>query len=164
MSDTHAAIERLYDAERRSMLVFLRRIVGSPEAAEDLCQDAFLKALCAWPTRDPRASVHAWLYEIARNAAYDYLRGQRYRQSQPLHTLPSSAAAVPWDERIVEAAPVHQALAQIPPGQRVPLVMQACANAPVQDIARRLGCTTGTVHMRLQRGRARFRSAFAALS
>lgn len=165
MNDAHAAIAALYEAEHGQILAFLVRLVRTPEAAEDLCQDTFIKALLAWPERDPAGNVFAWLYAIARHTAIDYLRGQRYRQALPLDTLPAGDALVSsCEEHIVDAAPVHQALAQVPAAQRVPLILQAFADAPVHDIARRLGCTPTNVHVRLHRGRTRFRTAFAAIS
>src|ERR1044071_3084807 len=78
------AVEQLYHEHRRALLVYLARLVDDREAAEDLCQETFLKALRNWARHDPAASPVAWIYRIATNTAYDHLRRRRRAQLAPL--------------------------------------------------------------------------------
>src|SRR5262245_34086262 len=91
--DESHAVERLYDEYRRPLLAYLGRLVGDREAAEDLCQETFLKALRCWARHDPAASPVAWLYRIATNSAYDYLRRRRRAALAPLVELDALPAA-----------------------------------------------------------------------
>ena len=72
-----AYVELLYEEYQRPVLAYLTRLVSDREAAEDLCQETFIKAMRGWEGRDPTASVAAWVYRIATNTAYDYLRRRR---------------------------------------------------------------------------------------
>src|SRR5213593_2645091 len=69
-----AYVELPYEEYQRPVLAYLTRLVSDREAAEDLCQETFIKAMRGWEGRDPSASVAAWIYRIATNTAYDYLR------------------------------------------------------------------------------------------
>ncbi|HKT38379.1 MAG TPA: sigma-70 family RNA polymerase sigma factor, partial [Ktedonobacterales bacterium] len=55
---------------------FIYHLVNSRELAEDLAQDTFLKAFRALPRMDKSLKLSAWLYRIATNMAYDWLRRQ----------------------------------------------------------------------------------------
>jgi len=70
--------QRLYDLFAKPIYNFVRRLIGSPQDAEDLTQDTFLKVHSELKKlRDP-AQFKFWLYRIARNEVYQKLRkGQR---------------------------------------------------------------------------------------
>jgi RNA polymerase sigma-70 factor (ECF subfamily) len=160
-SSAGAAVERLYEAYRRPILAHLTRLVSDREVAEDLCQETFLKALRGWEARDPAASASAWLYRIATNTAYDYLRRRRRIHfirlndfDQPL----GSEYAI--ESQLDEGEPVQRALAQLPPIYRLPLVLHSLEGRSTQEIANALGCSTSAVKTRLFRARARFRQLY----
>ena len=54
-SRTHlgACVELLYEEYQRPVLAYLTRLVSDREAAEDLCQETFIKAMRGWERRDP---------------------------------------------------------------------------------------------------------------
>ncbi|SRR5258706_8172963 len=155
---THS-VERLYQEHRRPILAYLARLTDR-EAAEDLCQETFLKALRGWAQHDQSASPVAWLYRIATNTAYDHLRRRRRAVFTPLIealALPDAHAPELWlDER----EPVRNALAQLPARYRVPLLLQVCAGHSLNEIADALGCSSSAVKMRLLRARKRFRQVY----
>ncbi len=70
--------QRLYDLYAKPIYNFVRRLIGSPQDAEDLTQDTFLKVHSELgKLRDP-AQFKFWLYRIARNEVYQKLRkGQK---------------------------------------------------------------------------------------
>jgi RNA polymerase sigma-70 factor, ECF subfamily len=61
------------EPHRRELHVHCYRLLGSFEEAEDLVQEAFLRAWRRRETYEARASVRAWLYKIATNACLDAL-------------------------------------------------------------------------------------------
>ncbi|NOK60459.1 MAG: RNA polymerase sigma factor [Chloroflexi bacterium AL-W] len=76
------SFEEIYDEYYCMLLAYLVRLVHDREAAEDLCQESFIKALRHWHKRNLQTNTIAWLYRIATNTAYDYLR-QQNRYTSP---------------------------------------------------------------------------------
>ena len=162
-SRTHAGayIEVLYDEYQRPLLAYLTRLVSDREAAEDLCQETFIKAMRGWDQRDAAASVTAWLYRIATNTAYDYLRRRRrIRFTALMDTDQPPNGAHSMESRLDEQEPVQKALEQIPVMYRLPLVLHSCEGRGTQEIATALGCSNSAVKTRLFRARERFRQVY----
>src|SRR5262245_59805187 len=63
-----------YERHAAQIRAFIAGLTSDSDTAEDLCHDTFLKALRGWSSRRQTGSTVAWLYQIARNTAYDYLR------------------------------------------------------------------------------------------
>jgi RNA polymerase sigma-70 factor, ECF subfamily len=159
-NDDTQAVERLYREHQRPILAYLTRLVGEREAAEDLCQETFLKVLRSWSQHDPAANVVGWLYRIATNSAYDYLRRRRRAVIAPLIDAAALAGGHAPGAWLDEGEGVHHALAQLPARYRVPLLLHACAGHSLYEIANALGCSQAAVKMRLLRARARFRQVY----
>jgi RNA polymerase sigma-70 factor, ECF subfamily len=157
------AIEQLYVEHQHSVLVYINRLVSDRETAEDICQETFIKALRGWDKRDATNSATAWLYRIARNAAYDELRRRRLIAFLPLN----DDGDWRFDEdqapeaRLSEQEPVRHALAQMPPSYRLPLVMHSCQGYSVRQIGAALGCSDSAIKTRLHRARAHFERAYS---
>src|SRR5262245_1149495 len=121
-NDTINDVERLYQEHRRPILAYLTRLIDDHEAAEDLCQETFLKALRGWAQHDQSASPIGWLYRIATNTAYDHLRRRRRAIFMPLvESLPGGYAPELW---LGERELVRSTLAQLPAHYREPLLLQ----------------------------------------
>src|ERR671931_582775 len=115
-SGTHsgACVELLYEQYQRPVLAYLTRLVSDREAAEDLCQETFIKAIRGWEQRDPSASVAAWLYRIATNTAYDFLRRRRrIRFTSLIDSDQPPSGEHSMESRLDEQEPVQKALDQI---------------------------------------------------
>src|SRR5262245_33109141 len=154
------AVERLYHEHQRPLLAHLARLVRDREAAEDLCQETFLKALRSWARHDPAANPVAWLYRIGTNTAYDYLRRCRRAAIAPLVEVDTLAGAHAPGAGLDESEGVRRALARLPARYRVPLLLHACAGHSLHEIADTLGCSHAAVKMRLLRARERFREVY----
>src|SRR5215831_15821860 len=76
------AFRELTDPYRRELQVHVYRIVGSTQDAEDLLQETLLAAWRGLDRFEGRASVRAWLYQIATNRALDALRATRRRAEE----------------------------------------------------------------------------------
>lgn len=156
-----SSIENLYQMYQRQILAYLIRMVNDRETAEDLCQETFIKAFRGWAQHNPEASTVAWLYRIATNTAYDYLRRKQRIRFMPLieaESVVGSASTI--ESYLDEGEPVHHALAQIPQHYRVPLVLHTCEGRSTQEIADALGCSNSAVKTRLFRARERFRQVY----
>ncbi|NWG22671.1 MAG: RNA polymerase sigma factor [Chloroflexi bacterium] len=155
-------VERLYLDMYQPLLAHLTRLVSDRAVAEDLCQDTFVKALRGWDQRDPTASASSWLYRIATNTAYDYLRRSRRIRFSSLADVDEPPVNDRPETRLEEHELVARALAQLPEMYRMPLVMHSLEGRSTHEIASRLGCSTSAVKTRLFRARERFREVYRA--
>lgn len=133
------------------------------DAAEDLAQSAFLKAWDALPGFAGDAAFGTWLYRIALNGCYDYLRRRARHRQQPLD---EEALAVPdgedLAERIVAAAEEEErrvalvaALAELPAADRALLALRVGEEWSYERIATEFHLNIKTVGTRLFRARAK---------
>lgn len=143
---------------------YLTRLTGSKETAEDLMQETFLRAL---RRQEQLASIEAagsWLFRIATNTAYDDFRRRQRDPTTTLtvhheETLPIEVEGLPFEDRDL----LWEMVGRLPADYRLPLVLQAYAGYPVDDIAALLGWKIGTVKSRLHRARARVMAQYTAL-
>lgn len=156
----NANIALLYTSYQRPVLAYLTRLVHDAAAAEDLCQETFIKALRHWDQHDPAASASAWIYRIAANTAYDYLRRVRRISFTPLdYQQPSQdddSLSVWLDTR----EPVQRALEQLPSSYSAALVLYERDGYTTEEIATTFHCSESAVRTRLSRARARFRKVY----
>ncbi|HEY1015413.1 MAG TPA: RNA polymerase sigma factor [Herpetosiphonaceae bacterium] len=161
-------LDELYRQYRGPLLRYLGRLCGSPEAAEDLLQETFVRVCGAVLSFRGECSVATWLFRIARNA---YLNGQR----RPAH------ARIPTEELL--AIPDHHgdgdpvlyvtareaqdrialALAGLPEKQRSILLLRDGEDLAYAEIAEVLEISLSAVKVNLFRARAAFRAAYARI-
>ena len=120
-------------------------LVGDPESAQDVVQDAFIGLYSAWPRLRNPAKAAAYLRMAVLNGARSVLRTRNRRQSMRLHYDPpvwSAEAAVMSreDQRAVLAA-----IAKLSRRQREVLALRYYVGLSHAEIADALSVTTGTV-------------------
>ncbi|MCG8347221.1 MAG: RNA polymerase sigma factor [Chloroflexales bacterium] len=163
MNEQNGVIAQLYQTCHYPLLMHLLRLISNREIAEDLCQETFVRALRHWSQRDPTASAKAWLYRIATNVAYDHLRRRRRIDFVALDQVDVPASnELEIVARLDRTAAVGQALAKMSPAYRLPLLLACYADRDTAEISHVLGCSRGTVRMRLCRARAQFREVYQA--
>ncbi len=130
-----------------------RQYVKDEHVAEDVAQEAFIRAHRSFDgLRDP-ARVKTWLYSLTRNAAIDWLRAHR-RKVLPLE----EAAEVPQPAprpgtREEQAAVVMAALEALREDYREIILMRYFDGLSYREIADALGMTVGAVGEKLSRVR-----------
>ncbi len=160
MALTHA--DALYD--------LARWLVRDPDAAEELVQETYARALGAAHQFEAGSNLKAWLLRILRNTYLDGRRRLRPAVADPddVDALSSATSAgAPADEsqsaqiRAVVADEVAAAVAALPEGWRtaVLLDLEGLSEAEMASV---LGCAEGTVKSRLARARAALRERLAA--
>jgi RNA polymerase sigma-70 factor, ECF subfamily len=132
------------------------RTLGDPEDAADVVQEALVAASRAAGSYRGEASVRTWLHRIVANACIDRVRLRA-------RAIPT----VPWPERDIAARrpdpatelatrlAVDDALAALPPEQRLAVVLVDVQGWPVAEAAEILQVPVGTVKSRCARARAR---------
>ncbi len=156
--------EAFGDLVRRHQDVIYRlavRMVG-PDSAEDVAQGAFLKAWTGLERFRGGAAFGTWLYRIAANLCLDHLRSAARFRPLPLDdalAVPDGydlAEAVVADaERADQRAALAEALAALPPEDRLILALRAGEELSYEAIGAALDLAPGTVGTRLHRARAR---------
>lgn len=133
------------------------RYARNPSEAEDIAQDALLRAWRRRSTLRDSGSRNQWLGTIVRNEAFR----QRARiRPDPVATIETFEGAE--DERVVatvERADLHAALKRLDENDRELLALRYGEDLTQAAIARRLGIPEGTVKVRLHRVRAKLRRA-----
>jgi len=80
------AFEKLFGRYKMSILNYVYRMVGNREIAEDVTQDAFIRAYKGLHMFNPKMKFTSWLYTIARNLAKNALRDKKYFRDVSLDT------------------------------------------------------------------------------
>jgi RNA polymerase sigma-70 factor (ECF subfamily) len=133
------------------------RIVGREEA-EDVSQDAFLRAFHRLPRFRADASFRAWLLQIAHNAALDHLNRRRPEPVETVeeHEDPERAVTRLPAERLESRerlARLERKLRGLSPEARVALVLRDVEGLSYEEIAEITQAPLGTVKVRLFRAR-----------
>ena len=147
---------------------FAYRILGDRHAAADATQDAFISAFKAIG-KFRGGSFKAWLLRIVTNACYDQLRRKQRQPSTSLDALlvlePAPTQSFTDPRESPEEYTVRQELSKaiqigignLPPEQRVTLVLADVQGFSYQEIAGVTGVSLGTVKSRLSRARNKLR-------
>ncbi|MBW2524621.1 MAG: RNA polymerase sigma factor [Deltaproteobacteria bacterium] len=135
------------------------RMMGSTADAEDVLQDAYIKAFQALAAGrfDGRSSVATWLYRIATNACLDALRRRKVRPVAEAQPPEASFDGRVSAEARLALAELDRWLGELPPEQRVAVVLKSVEGLTSAEIAEVLQCSEGAVEQRLVRARAALR-------
>jgi RNA polymerase sigma-70 factor (ECF subfamily) len=134
------------------MLRFARRLMGGNVQAEDLVQEALLKAWRSFHQFQDGTSARAWLYRILLNAYYDQGRKIRVAAGPLDEKLPSGATGA-----LIERLELNQALDSLPLEQRTVLLLGVVEGFTCREVSGILSVPIGTVMSRLSRGRQALR-------
>jgi RNA polymerase sigma-70 factor (ECF subfamily) len=136
-----------------------RWLVRDPSLAEDIVQDAVLRALQYFASFRGEAGGRAWLLQIVRNAAYAAVKSKRVGTEVPLDTDDAMELPDPGPGPEAQLAQrqdleqLDQALAALPIELRECLILCELERLSYKDIARVTGAPIGTVMSRLWRAR-----------
>ena len=155
------------------------RLVGNPVDAEDLAQDALLRALKALPSYRGDCSPATWVYRITLNAWKNKVRSEKRRnfwKLLPLHLLfgedGSEEKSVPSADPPLDAGiqteetarTVQKALLELDEDSRAVVVLRDIEGLPYGQIAASLGLPEGTVKSRLCRARNLLKTKLSGLA
>jgi len=149
-----AALMALYDRFGASLTAVALRVTGSRAEAEEVVQDAMVRAWREAQTFDrARGSAAAWLLTLTRNRAIDVIRARRRRTGYEEHSAAESLDAPPSPEREVadaqRAEAVRRAMERLRPEQRSALELAYFSGLSHSEIAAQLQSPLGTVKTRI---------------
>lgn len=153
-----------YEAYGGQLYSYLRFRILSPDLAEDLTAEVFLRALRSFDRFDPSAgSPRAWLFRIAQNALRDHLRQARRRQVVSLggmrdleYQAPSPEERLLWEEEVAE---LLAAMAELSPNDREVIGLCYGSETSMAEAGEILGLSAAATRTRLWRALGRLRKA-----
>ena len=135
------------------LLAFARTLAGDPASADDLAQDAMMKAWDARSSFQMGTNMKAWTFMILRNQFYSEKR-RSWRQSQlDQEAAERTLVAVDDPEAPVALDELRLSLAQLPAEQREALILVGAGGFAYEEAAEICGCAVGTVKSRVSRAR-----------
>jgi RNA polymerase sigma-70 factor, ECF subfamily len=159
------AFDGLVRAHLRRARAIAGRLMGHPEDADDLVQEAFLRALQKIETFDPARAFGPWFIRILTNTGLDVHRRRARRPTVDDTSEVASSSPTPHQE--VEGVEIRErfdrALAELPPRQRLIVWSFEVDGLDTGEIAESLGVSQVTVRWHLHQGRRALRYALADL-
>ena len=132
---------------------FARTLTGDPTSADDLAQEAMMKAWDARASYQMGTNMKAWTFMILRNQFYSEKR-RSWRQSQlDQEAAERTLVAVDDPEAPVALDELRQALKTLPEEQREALILVGAGGFAYEEAAEICGCAVGTVKSRVSRAR-----------
>jgi len=139
-------------------------IVVDHDEAEDVVQEAFVRAFQGMGKFDDRYAFADWMRRITVNCALSSLRRRRRVTAGSPAAMCAAAGSGDPAEHAAAAqfdAAVRKALETLPPRQRVALSLFALQDMDLESTAKAMGCAVGTVKAHIHRGREKLRRALA---
>ncbi len=169
------AFDVLVTRYRGKIYAMTVNMIHNDADAWDLAQDTFVKAWKALPKFQARSNFYTWLYRIAHNVTYDWLRKKQNRvekaefdDSIESHQIDKSAPTAPRDmarpDQHAQGSELKQsirdALAQLSPEHRSVILLKEVDGLRYEEIAERTDCSVGTIMSRLFYARKKLQAIF----
>lgn len=156
----------LFERHKTALFGYFYRITGRPEISEDLVQNVFLRILKYRSQFSGDGRFATWMYHVAHNVCADH-----FKKTGTRGTLGNLPGATPEDGETPEAQLLRdeclqraeEALAQLRADQREILVLSRCQGLKYREIGQILGCSVGTVRVRVFRAIMSLKRVYAEL-
>ncbi len=132
---------------------YARFLTPQRAEADDLVQEALVRALAALGQFRPGTSMRAWLFVILRNAFYEQARRRRSERTALQFAPPGEVSGAPVQEARSELADLQRRLFTLPPLLREALVLVGAQGMRYEEAAEICGVPVGTMKARVSRAR-----------
>ncbi len=130
---------------------FLNQTCGDSELSDDLAQDTFIKAYTSLASFKNLSSFSTWLYRIAYNVFYDYIRSRK--ETADLDAREVDVMNSTEQENVGQQMDVYQSLKMLKEVERTCITLFYMEDVSIDKIAGITGIPTGTVKSHLSRGK-----------
>ena len=166
------AFAELVRRHQAKVLANCRHLTRSPDDAEDLAQEVFVKAFFKLATFEQRARFGTWLQRIKVNHCLNFMKARKGRKfldaqepslaHEPELQVSQHPAAQAEEEQ--ERARIRAVLDSLPDPLRIPLVLCDVDGLSYKEIQEQLGIGLSATKMRIARARDEFRRRHAAMN
>lgn len=153
-SGSRAAMHELVDWQWPRAYAVAAAMLGHGHAAEDIAQEAMIKAIESLAVFDSSRPLGPWITKIATNRALDYLRRERVRPTTELHDEPGVNAA---SDAEADLLVLVEALRDLDEEVRAMVVLKHLGGYSSKEIAKILNSKPATVRSAISRALARLR-------
>jgi RNA polymerase sigma-70 factor, ECF subfamily len=168
------AFRALVERHSRAVYRLAHRMTGTPQDADDVVQDTFLKAYRQLGRFESRANFSTWLHRVAVNCSIDLMRSRAHREAGHDMTDPeewsadgSIDAARASPERLMLSAEVHErvnaAMSALSRMERAAFVLRHFEGHSIEEISRALGLKTNATKHSIFRAVKKMRVALEPL-
>lgn len=165
------AFRLLVESHSRDLFRLAYRLTGNEQSADDVVQEAFLKAYRSLHRFDGRSRFGTWLHRIAVNCAMDHHRKLKREQQRILpdseETVDSEVSPTPGPDRLTLSTEIERqledALAGLSPMERSAFVLRHFEERPIAEIGRILGARTSATKHAVFRAVRKLRQELAHL-
>ncbi len=133
---------------------FGRSLCGNADMADDLAQEALLKAWAARGRFQAGTNMRAWTFIILRNQFLSQMRRARFKGEWDDFTAEKILSAPAGQDQHIELADLQRGLLQLPEAQREALILVGAGGFAYEEAAEICDCAVGTIKSRVARGRA----------
>ena len=159
------AMESIYVMFKRPVFGLAYRHAMNQAAAEDLLQDVFLKVFSHLQDVRDADTFPGWIFRIALNTCYSYLRQKKVQNERGVSLTDLEAGIEDEKAAAVESdlkEPLDKAIDALPPRLKAVFVLHDVQGYKHEEIARLLGCSTGTSKSQLFKARMKLRALLRA--
>lgn len=162
------AFESLVRRHERRVLANCRYLTRSPDEADDLAQEVFMKAFFGLPRFEARSSFRTWIQRIKVNHCLNHIKKRGSAIFENIDAVAAESteglSVPPAAERATEVVDMRQRIVRILDTMtdtlRIPLIMRDLDGLSYEEIAAALGAGLSAVKMRIKRAREEFRMKF----
>lgn len=155
MSEPSQSLKEALIAEIPPLRAFAISLTGDADRADDLVQEALVKAWSAFASFQEGTSLRAWLFTILRNVFFSQYRKRR-REVQDVDGIAAGQLVTQPDQDVhLDLDDFRAALNRLPPDQREALILIGASGFSYEEAAEICGCAIGTVKSRVNRARGR---------
>ena len=130
---------------------FLNLTCGDIELSNDLAQETFIRTWTKIDNFKGLASFKTWLYRLAYNIYYDYVRSAKHYED--IDSVEATSKCVECDDKTFEYEQLYKALACLKEDERMCVTLFYLDDFPVKRISEITGIAQGTIKSHLSRGR-----------
>ncbi len=151
------AIERLLFDYEKGVFNYVYRLVRQRENAQDLTQDIFIKVYKSLHQIDPDKNIKAWIYKIATNTVYDWLR-KKQKKPELFIVDDASSGFETIDEKtpyinIERVRDMEKALDNLSPNYKAVLLLYYYEDLPYEEISEIMNLPLNTLKVHLHRAK-----------
>lgn len=163
------AQSRFVSENMRRVFLLIYRIVGDVSDAQDLTQEAFIKALQRQDQLKDLDKAAHWLSRIASNTAIDFLRRAGRVSFSELDEMPEPVAVSALESpeqmvlRVERREYLQSGLDILTERERTALLLRDVEDLPAEEVAARLHCSKATVRSHIANARVKLRKHFSRL-